>query len=42
MRLPVVAETATLTEGETLYESLRTLEGIAFVDVVSIDFQETH
>ncbi len=42
LRLPVVVETATLGEGESLCEALRTLEGITFVDVVSIDFQETN
>lgn len=38
LRLPVVLETASLLEGEEACESLRTLDGIAFVDVVSIDF----
>lgn len=38
LRLPVVAETASLAEGESLCESLRTMEGVEFVDVVSIDF----
>jgi len=40
LRLPVVVETASLAEGETLCESLRNLDGVAFVDVVSIDFSD--
>lgn len=42
LRLPVVAETATLSDGESLCESLRTLDGVAFVDVVSIDFSDSN
>jgi hypothetical protein len=38
--LPVVTETATLSEGEALFESLRELPGVSFVDVVMVDFSE--
>ncbi|MBI2393592.1 MAG: hypothetical protein HYV09_28700 [Deltaproteobacteria bacterium] len=41
LRLPVVLETASLLEGEAACEALRNLEGIAFVDVVSIDFSSS-
>jgi hypothetical protein len=36
--LPVVTETASLSEGEVLAESLRELPGVSFVDVVMVDF----
>ncbi|WNG35008.1 hypothetical protein F0U60_16300 [Archangium minus] len=38
--LPVVTETASLSEGESLAESLRELPGVSFVDVVMVDFSE--
>ena len=38
--LPVVTETASLSEGEALAESLRELPGVSFVDVVMVDFSE--
>jgi hypothetical protein len=38
--LPVVTETASLSEGEALFESLRELPGVNFVDVVMVDFSE--
>lgn len=41
LRLPVVAETSTMKEGESLFEALRALDGVAFIDVVSIDFTDT-
>lgn len=40
LRLPLVVETAEPTESETLFESLRNLPGVAFIDVVSIVFEE--
>jgi hypothetical protein len=36
--LPVVVETATAEEGESLAESLRDLPGVRFLDVVMVDF----
>ncbi len=40
-RLPVVLETATLAEGRDLVEQqLTQLEGVRFVDVVRIDFED--
>jgi hypothetical protein len=38
--LPVVTETASLSEGEVLAESLRELPGVSFVDVVMVDFSQ--
>ena len=39
-RLPIVTETGSLTEGEELTTSLADLPGVAFVDVVSVDFSD--
>ncbi|MBL9013312.1 MAG: hypothetical protein JNL83_03995 [Myxococcales bacterium] len=39
-RLPIVAETADATSGETLVRELESIAGIARVDVISIDFAE--
>jgi len=36
--LPVVAETATAEEGESLADFLRDLPGVRFLDVVMVDF----
>ncbi len=41
LRLPVVAETGSLSEGEDLFERLRSTEGVDFVDVVSVHFEES-
>lgn len=41
LRLPVVAETSTMKEGESLFEALRAHDGVAFIDVVSIDFSDS-
>jgi hypothetical protein len=38
VRLPVVLETESLLEGEALATALMDTPGIAFVDVVSVDF----
>lgn len=38
--LPLVTETASLSEGEQLAESLKELPGVSFVDVVMVDFSE--
>lgn len=40
LRLPVVTETTTLGEGESLFEALRDLDGVEYVDVVSVSFEE--
>lgn len=40
-RLPVVLETATLQEGhEFVDHALRHIEGVRFVDIVRIDFED--
>lgn len=41
-RLPVVAETATLDEGEALFRQVSEVPGVIFVDVVSVDFSDQH
>ena len=38
--VPVVTETASLSEGEALVEVLRELPGVSFVDVVMVDFSD--
>jgi hypothetical protein len=40
LRLPVVTETRTLSEGEALAEQLGALPGVTFVDVVLVDFSD--
>lgn len=40
-RLPVVVETATLEEGHRLVDhELRRIDGVLFIDVVRIDFED--
>lgn len=39
-RLPLVAETETLDEGEALFAALAVAPGVLFVDVVSVDFSD--
>lgn len=39
-RLPVVAETASIGDGEALVRELADVDGVVKVDVVSIDFEE--
>ncbi|MGZ3419807.1 MAG: hypothetical protein ACXWUG_18415 [Polyangiales bacterium] len=39
LRLPVVTETTSLNEAEELFDALKVLQGVSFVDVVSIDFE---
>jgi hypothetical protein len=38
--LPVVTDTASLSEGEALAEALMELPGVSFLDVVRVDFSE--
>ena len=38
--VPVVTETASLSEGEALTEALKELPGVSFVDVVMVDFSD--
>jgi hypothetical protein len=40
LRLPVVTETHSLSEGEALALELGALPGVEFVDVVMVDFAE--
>ncbi|WP_437662414.1 hypothetical protein [Sorangium sp. So ce1182] len=39
-RLPAVAETETLLAGEELVERVLRVDGVDFVDVVSVDFSD--
>lgn len=39
-RLPVVVETATLAEGESVFEAVSATPGVVFVDVVGVDFSD--
>jgi hypothetical protein len=39
-RLPVVAETHDCRAGRDLYDELRDVSGVEFVDVVMVDFSE--
>lgn len=39
-RVPVVAETEDCAAGRALFEQLRDTPGVAFVDVVMVDFSE--
>lgn len=39
-RLPVVAETPTLSESRQLFDRLQLTRGIQFVDVVSVNFED--
>ncbi len=40
-RLPVVLDTVSLDEGRELVEQMGNVRGIAFVDVLSINFEDT-
>lgn len=40
VRLPVVAETIDCRAGRRLFEQLRDIPGVDFVDVVMVDFSE--
>ncbi|MCA9627037.1 MAG: hypothetical protein KC766_05210 [Myxococcales bacterium] len=39
-RVPLVAEAPTLRAARDLTETLMRMDGVAFVDVVSVDFQD--
>lgn len=39
-RLPVVAETSTLDEGDALFREVAGAPGVLFVDVISVDFSD--
>lgn len=41
-RVPAVCETPTLEEGRRLVERLMSMEGVAHVDVLSVDFEDLH
>ncbi|HWO14951.1 MAG TPA: hypothetical protein VNN80_35855 [Polyangiaceae bacterium] len=41
-RVPAVCETPTLEEGRRLVERLMSMEGVANVDVLSVDFEDLH
>ncbi len=40
VRLPMVAETLTLDDGDALVRELSAAPGVLFVDVVSVDFSD--
>jgi len=40
LRLPLITETTTLAEAEALFEALACTRGVAFVDVVSVAFDD--